>query len=608
MSSTAGDRLKRNLFEIDNARNLTRDEIVRTFVPTESFWRMLSAKHHILLGARGSGKTAIAKMLSHDHLSLWEDERARVAVQNKSFIGIYLPTKLEWVASIASAHSEDDAFSRANFYCRLNIAACMAFINTLRSCLESYCRDRGERARVERSVVTQLAAVWTRDQVKADTTTKLFAAIEGIEYGRQQELASRRASGRSVSDGTLPGVAFEIDLFRPLRIAIQITSSAFRLPESTSWLLCIDEAEFLTEEQQVVLNSLMRSNTGNLFFKITTMPYYHVSTATLADVPLLPGHDYEYVYLDQDPTLRTQTPREFTPIGTQFARQVLTKRFRASGGPLQEIDIDELLGSSEILDPMQRDWSSGSENMKLLAEYASPETLARARELASSDKVGNEIRRKIYGAMILRHKVATLRGHRGFDAYGGASMAIRCSDSNPRRLIRIFNDIILVSKIREEGGRKKHQPVSASRQTAILRKQSNRMLSAVKAEPKYGADLHSLLERLGRRMQRMLHERPLATDQVSAFSLSPDVAEEYWSVVRMGVGIGMLYPIVNDNDPDELPVKEGTFRLAFGLAPHFLLVPRRGKDRSLISLLALQEDGDAGDRTDVQFDLFETEE
>src|SRR5688572_26739899 len=91
---------RRNLFEVENARNLTRDEVVRTFVPPQAFWRLLSAKHHVLLGSRGSGKTAIAKMLSHDHLSRWDAPRAKAAIFSKAFVGMYVPTRLEWVGGL----------------------------------------------------------------------------------------------------------------------------------------------------------------------------------------------------------------------------------------------------------------------------------------------------------------------------------------------------------------------------------------------------------------------------------------------------------------------------------------------------------------------------
>ena len=55
-------------FEIENARNMSRSEVVSTFVPTDNFYGLLNAKHHVVIGSRGSGKTAIAKMLSHDYL------------------------------------------------------------------------------------------------------------------------------------------------------------------------------------------------------------------------------------------------------------------------------------------------------------------------------------------------------------------------------------------------------------------------------------------------------------------------------------------------------------------------------------------------------------
>src|SRR5438105_1533377 len=122
--SQKGTAYRRNLFEIENARNLTRDEIVRTFGPPEAFWRLLSAKNHILLGSRGSGKTAIAKMLAHDHLSKWDDERAKDAVDSKAYIGMYVPTRLEWVGGLKNRPWQTDVEREAHFSWRLNLATC----------------------------------------------------------------------------------------------------------------------------------------------------------------------------------------------------------------------------------------------------------------------------------------------------------------------------------------------------------------------------------------------------------------------------------------------------------------------------------------------------
>ena len=117
---------RRNLFEIDNARNLSKEELVETFIPTQSFWRLLSAEHNILLGARGQGKTAVAKMLSHDHLAdLAEtktEPRVTSAVQNQEFIGVYLPTRLEWVGGLKNKSWLDEKEREELFQWRLNLS------------------------------------------------------------------------------------------------------------------------------------------------------------------------------------------------------------------------------------------------------------------------------------------------------------------------------------------------------------------------------------------------------------------------------------------------------------------------------------------------------
>src|SRR5947207_284351 len=114
---------RRNLFEVDNARNLSKHELVETFIPTQSFWRLLSAKHNVLLGARGQGKTAVAKMLSHDHFVLLADTRgeprAESAVRNQEFIGIYLPTRLEWVGGLKNKPWLDERQREELFQWRL---------------------------------------------------------------------------------------------------------------------------------------------------------------------------------------------------------------------------------------------------------------------------------------------------------------------------------------------------------------------------------------------------------------------------------------------------------------------------------------------------------
>src|SRR5262245_38163022 len=151
---------RRDLFEIENARNLTRDELVSTFIPTQSFWRLLSAKNHIVLGSRGSGKTALAKMISHDHLTRLSDQRAQTATSLPPLVGIYVPTKLEWVGGLKNKPWQSEREQEEFFQWRLNLSTCLAFLVTLRNCLDTYVNDVGQRARQESEIAHELARSW----------------------------------------------------------------------------------------------------------------------------------------------------------------------------------------------------------------------------------------------------------------------------------------------------------------------------------------------------------------------------------------------------------------------------------------------------------------
>ena len=98
--------------EVENARNLTVEQLAQTFVPTRLFDQLLSTKHHVLLGARGQGKTAICKMLSFEGFSRLgkADNKIREMLEKRLFIGIYLPTKLEWIEAL-EIHKETPGIS-----------------------------------------------------------------------------------------------------------------------------------------------------------------------------------------------------------------------------------------------------------------------------------------------------------------------------------------------------------------------------------------------------------------------------------------------------------------------------------------------------------------
>ncbi|MFA6470688.1 MAG: hypothetical protein WCU00_01500, partial [Candidatus Latescibacterota bacterium] len=254
---------KRNLFEVDNARNLSMHELVETFIPTQSFWRLLSAKHHVVLGARGQGKTALAKMLSHDHLALMaitrEEPRAKSAIRNQEFIGIYLPTRLEWVGGLRNKSWLVDREREELFQWRLNIASCIAFTPIAKSCISTYIEGKAQQAQAERELSHLLSKDWISEtRLIFNDLMQLRRHLEDTDYRKQIQILRERAIGHFPDTEKPEGIAFGIDLFTPLRQGIRQLSRLLSINGNCNWLLCIDEAEFLEEIHHRIINSHMR--------------------------------------------------------------------------------------------------------------------------------------------------------------------------------------------------------------------------------------------------------------------------------------------------------------------------------------------------------------
>ncbi len=572
--------VSRNLFEIENARNLTRDEMVSTFVPTRAFWRLLSAKNHIVLGARGSGKTALAKMLSHDHLAQLPDERARQIIKAKAFIGIYVPTSIEWVGGLKNKPWQSEREAEELFQWRLNVSTCLAFLVTLRSCLDHYVADEGQRARVEEDLLQRIATSWTGGDFSCSTIAELQSYLQALELKRLQQIHRGRILGKLRENEERVGVSFEIDLFAPLRTAMNLVQSKLEFPADCTWLLCLDEAESLELFHHRVLNSYLRFHAGNLAFKITTMPYVHHTLDTNTLVPLDVGHDFEYVYIDQDPI--HWSGRKYAD-SSKFAQRLFAKRAQISGSKYQGLTLISLLGPSLLLDPKMGRWGYDSVNMGLLRKYGTPETVQRAQRLANSKtSFMNQIARKMHGTLLLRSAVENLRGQKELDVYSGSAMIMRCSDGNPRRLIRILNSLLLQVRWSDRRPRNVGNPIlSPTRQNRVLFEFSESTIARVQSEEKYGPQLHTLLMNIGDYMYRRVHQQLLSTDQISSVQIDSWINENTWELIKRAVGLGLLFPNVNTNNPDQMPEREGIFHLAYVLAPYFRLLPRRGKSLRL---------------------------
>lgn len=563
--------VSRDLFEIENARNLSRDELVATFVPQQVFWRLLSSKNQIILGSRGSGKTALAKMLSHDHLARLQNERAQEIVQAKAFIGIYVPTSVEWVGSLKNKPWQLEADAESFFQWRLNLATCAALIASARSCIECYTTNTAERLTSEALLSRDLAEAWVGPRPDMQKLDELRVLLEDIEYQKQQSLVRQRICG-ATSPGTAEHAVFDMSLFAPLKRGIALLSRRLDIPASTTWLVCIDEAEFLEPFHQRILNTHLRADSGNLKFKIATMPYRHLTLETNTRAPLAVGHDFEYAYIDQEGPLVAHRAI------THFARALFRKRADASGTLYRNATLD-MLGESELIDNKMSDWRPHQKMWRLLERHASPETVERAKRIQDPQEFMDQIGRKIHGPLLLREAVTQQRGHSELTLYSGWKMVVRCTDGNPRRMVRLFNALLLTSK--QDGSLRELTP---QQQTKVLREFSKSVIDSTRSEPEVGPELYRFIMAIGGAVREYLIDRPLTTDQLSSVYCDDSLDSAVWRLVETAVGLGLLYPVTRSGE-GAITRKASEFRLAYVLAPHFTFLPRRGSARNIRTLL-----------------------
>lgn len=562
----------KEVYRLFNARNMSKEKLVSTFVVTNEFRKMLSSTHQVILGARGSGKTALAKMLSHPYLASMDDEVMQEVVASKKFIGIFVPTNVEWVGTYRNKHwlSKEDA--EQYFQILFNIAIGLSFLDTILSCLQAYCSDDVVRLQKELTLVRRFAKSWINDEVECNTLAELKSVIKDIEYDIHCSVNQSHLFGSTKHVEVIDN-KFHLPIFLPLKRGIDIATGVFQLTDETSWLLCIDEAEFLEDWIMHRFNSYIRSDTGNLFLKITTLPYSHNTLSTNLKESVDGWHDFDYIYIDKDPLNNEDEV-------TIFANSLL-KKIGEDLGLENDIDLRDILGGSKLLG--EQSWRE--EYNEELLSILSPAQSKHARKLLDENKHKEYMSKyawKLRGAMYLFTQIRSFKkGHRSTDLYSGAEVFVRVCDGNPRLMIRVLSELVACVK-RDRGGR---AYIDQKEQDTIIRSLSESILARTKSEDNKGNMLYQIVHSIGKYFKDYFHSKYLRTGWYGSVNIDNQSSKNYWQIIEKAVNIGLIYPVINTKSKNPLPVREGVFRLGYVLAPYFNLMPRKAMSQKLSTIL-----------------------
>lgn len=577
----------KNVFGIDNGKQLPRKQTVQYFVPQPGFARLFVAKNHILIGSRGSGKTTWVRMMAHDHVMLAaKDQRLAEAYANealeKNLIGVYVPASAAFAGDLKNKPWQTESEAEEYFVWRLNLHSCSALTHIIPSCLEQYVKDPDERPRRLFEVCRALSAEWSRGRKTATTPEGLRLILSGIELEHQQNMRRRMTSGNFGNENF---DAFDVDLFLPLRHSLNFMKNHLDITDEAVWMICLDEVEYLTPLHHRILNTQIRSASGDLVFKIATMPFAHHTLATNVADPVREGNDFEYVYVDQEPidSRGVSVEGEFL----RFARELFKRRICAQNGKLDGLTLRSLLGSSSLLeDPLKTEGvEEQREFMDLLRKHANPQTILRAERLQGTAKFRSEIVRKMRGALYLRDAIASVHGNAKLRVYSGELVVVRCSDGNCRRFMRIMNSIIQRIEFDKSGATS--LPVDAAVQNEVLERIARDTLSRTQSEPPNGEITAKYLRAIGDYMQWafLSSTRRIGTDQVTSVTISASDGGQAQKFLQQAIQLSLLIPAkdVPMRTPDENC--EGDFHLAFLFAPLFRLLPRRNEAVRLAKVL-----------------------
>ena len=294
---------------------------------------------------------------------------AKKIIKEKSFIATYVPLKVEWINSLDNYEGAKEAY----FTWSLNLATCARLLDTIISCTDEYIVDEVEATLMQRKICKQLSSLWTLPKV-INNFSEFRKELEIIEY-RKNLIFNKESMGIELSteEKTL-GFAFHGNLFSPFTIATKTISNYLDLPDSSKWVLCLDEAEFLAEVHHQILNTHMRS-ANDILFKITTMPYRHHTLSTTVEAHINVGHDLEYIYIDKLGTINMNQTTSDATI-EKFATKLFENRLKQFN-TIDGISLENLVGLSKL----SQDTSELSDNdalLKLIDSHCNTATKDRA--------------------------------------------------------------------------------------------------------------------------------------------------------------------------------------------------------------------------------------
>ena len=546
-----------NPFTYSQARDYPLLKLNSEFVPTSKYWNRFNVANEILIGTRGSGKTILLRMMTYSAVqnltkgNFGTEVLQRLPSDNVDYIGFYVPLRLRVLDEIGKTDDEEEERRRFSFL--FNCVSAGSIINEVKTMLEILFQDDGERLFKEREIIDKLKEAWGLPT--NHPTSSLSVLQEQID-----RLFDKVRGDWDFGEGSH---TFDNALLEPIISVLPLLDNSLGFDgDKTTWIACFDEAEYLNENLQRVLNTVMRSESRGLAIKVATLPFHYTERRTENDKEYVQpeGDDFKFISIDyfwNDSDFISLTSHL---VATRLASTGLYSEL------LEEISLEGFLGenSSRDLISIYRSVFNNSDDENIERHVA--EELSKGKGSKKTKYNKGQIKRykPIYLLRELYKK--NKEGNTKIPRLAGELMVRRVSDGNVRRFIQICDALFESSRA---------QFLKPNTQHEAVIKFSEQRHTRSKSVYREGFLLYEILEAISEHLHEKLHNNTMMDIGIE-FLIADDLLSNKKVKCALEMGVAYSYFHCPEHDLFYGISKDTKFRIANAIAAYKWLPMRAG--------------------------------
>ncbi len=561
-----------NPFRLRRVERMRPDDVLSTYCPPRIKTQLDDARHIILQGPRGSGKSTILRNITASPSS----NSGSLSPEGELIVGTYINVGQQWVAGFQrrgwlSTENRDLLFIQA-----FNLLVAQQFAHSLARFAAFVSETPADASRLEAQFIS---ALWSR----------LFRSPPPISPSHRELQRECESTQRALRDSALR-FAFEgrvtiapdlllSELFEPIQSFISSFQLPPNLPRELLWVFAFDELDNLSTEQQVYFNTVIRTTSRPITIKGACLPHGHSTLQTLAtNNPVMPGEDFDYVALTLNPK---------SSEANHFSIEIYKKRIQATNSDLP-LEPVEWLGDAPLreraVDLLEKTFGKSSWEEVIVSLFGAQGASLRGMRASSNlDSIRQHI-----PALAMRMLRKSAIGNASVNAYSGWSDVVAASDGNPRRLLRLLDKLFESSTPTRQ--------ISPEVQSSVMRSTAEGAFERLVALPKHGRLIQSLIDLIGNKLEARLHDSSgLPRESCSIRFNLAETPEQVKSALETAIAYGVLFPWSFD-PRNGYPTGMHDYWLSFSLAPRFWLVLRRGRPLSLEEIYSIPANAPSEDQ------------